>query len=130
MSDLYDVVGQGIDEVCVLKGVNPPGSVLILSTSDQGGCLLVIKCNSNNDHMILPQFVSPDTKILDTSLRSDFGWSVHRRGYDFQVVDLKKYRGWFYLSSDHTVEELFTIIKEVYDRNTRRSSGFVRCPKT
>ena len=124
MSKLYDVVGHGDNKVYVLKGISPPGSVLILS-SEENKSYLAIRCNNINPSLILPQFASYDTEILDTRLRPNFGWSFRERGFWKKAVNLSNYRGWYYMSSSYTVAELFTTIKEVYDRNTRRTSGSV-----
>lgn len=104
-SDLMHIIGTSGNKVIVLE--TKPAVYFYVSNS-----LLAIP---GKDH-ILPQFMDENAMIGDSRLDFDWGWS--RRMTD--GINMQNYRGWYMFCDMEKGIEYLSIIKEVYDRNTKR----------
>ena len=122
---LYTKLGN----VFVLNGIDQIGDVVIISVHSIM-LLLCIKADPENRECILEKFVDPTVCILDTCLDLSFGWPGRSRIDEigkFCQVDISNYLCWWFDEDMHSINHIFKTIKDVYDKNARKSTHEVFC---
>ena len=122
MSKLYEKLGND-PMTLIMKGV--PNSSVLICWSSSYGSLLAIKRRGVTSVNILPEFVDKNTNIVDTTLSERFGWHNNanmRSISNTMQIDLYGYKCWAFNKEEFSYEQVFKTIKDVYDRNTGRSS--------
>ena len=125
---LYTKLGK----VFVLNDIDRVGDVLILDLQPlmSTGMLLCIKSDPSNNECILEKYVDPTVHILDTRLKSNFGWfgrSIMDEIGKFCQVDISNYLCWWFNEDVHSINRIFKTIKDVYDKNARKPTYDVFC---
>ena len=120
-----------LSNVLVLNGIDRVGDVLIISISVYSGMLLLcIKADPSNNECILEKYVDPTVHILDTRLKSNFGWLGRSRIDEigkFCQVDISNYLCWWFNEDTYSINHIFKTIKDVYDKNARKPTYDVFC---
>jgi hypothetical protein len=126
----YHVIGQGSDLlVYCLEGVQG-GVIAIMKLKSEtiiGTVTFAIKHDPSDMYKIKSEFVDKNTSFARCTLHSEWGWC----GKNSIILPgmLNKFKGYFsnspndgytLESEQKWIESQFTIIKEVYDRNTRK----------
>ena len=125
---LYTKLGK----VFVLNDIDRVGDVLIMSVHPgiSTGMILCIKSDPSNNECILEKYVDPTVHILDTRLKSNFGWPGRSRIDEigkFCQVDISNYLCWWFNEDTHPINHIFKTIKDVYDKNARKPTYDVFC---